>query len=370
MKNKKDLIENLLTTNTIPVKGTKLSYKKLAFAIIPVSVAFMAATHLIPSIVHNVLITRSHHHLLSISFTVNYISASVITLITCLVAGALWRIHSSKQKALALREEKKERKLKDFYDQVRTHLKIQKSIARFALDPSLNDGFSPDKAPCLTRFSSIQNNTECLFAKRAKFWGCKEWDPKLSIEENVRRSVPTLIQFSALAFDEKMGLDGFVFEIHGQKEYFDSITSFAKSVNRIITAFASNDPTGYNCMRNPDFVNTKAWKFLFAGTSFFITTFFPGYDETHSRHAFGIEDSAFVLFQPEISFNFHNLPEDDTVREEHEFDLSNIRHAIRRNFMQAGRKYHIPESVFYENSHHIVKPLDYHGDVVRWWTEI
>ena len=36
-------------------------------------------------------------------------------------------------------------------------------------------------ASCLERFNVIKLNTQCVFAKKARIWGSKEWDCNLSL---------------------------------------------------------------------------------------------------------------------------------------------------------------------------------------------
>jgi hypothetical protein len=60
---------------------------------------------------------------------------------------------------------------------------------------------------------------------------------------------------------------------------------------------------------DPKRVGKKGWYFEMFGESFFITTFAPFYDVTHSRYAFGLQDS-YILLQPDYSFAWHDIGPD------------------------------------------------------------
>ncbi len=47
--------------------------------------------------------------------------------------------------------------------------------------------YEGDQVDSLHNFNKIKENTECIFAKRAKLWGSPDWKNELSLEENVLR---------------------------------------------------------------------------------------------------------------------------------------------------------------------------------------
>eukprot|EP00736_Rhodelphis_marinus_P009784 Rmarinus@m.16514 len=248
-------------------------------------------------------------------------------------------------------------------------------IARFALpfDPSSKN------LECLQRFRAIQNNTECIFAKKAKLWAQGNWEGHLSLEDNLRRhALPGLLRFTCkILSDAKCGLDGFVVEARG-REYWESIDTFGATVFRILLTIAENSPDGRNCMRRihrtrrsgpPYDVSEMGWRFVFNGVVFFVTTFAPCYGSDHSRYCFTERESCFVLLQPDSSFVMHDIGADTPRSATNWENPVSMRDKIRCLFRKHGREYEIPESTRYAMADHVVKPMRRGGDVVRWWEQ-
>eukprot|EP01080_Neovahlkampfia_damariscottae_P007203 gene7203-11519_t len=231
-----------------------------------------------------------------------------------------------------------------------------------------NSPFSYDPLNCfaLQKFKPIKSNTECIFAKSSKVWGSNNYDVNLSLEENILSSIPMLIKFFSIYHDPNDFLDGFIFEIKGDK-YGDTVENFAKTVANVLKIISENDPSQKNCIANPN-VSKKGWHFEFNSIMIFVTTFAPCYPKTNARYAFGVKDSCFILLQPYESFSYHELSPDtphtnwDNPKTE--------RDKIRIAFKDSGRQYFIPESVYYPTAEHIVKPEIEKGDFVNWWKYI
>ncbi|CAH1802557.1 unnamed protein product [Owenia fusiformis] len=220
--------------------------------------------------------------------------------------------------------------------------------------------YDPELAESVENFQSIQQNTECIFAKRAKIWGSANWNVNLTLEGNVLKSVPMLMTFIQLC--PTLGLDGFVFELPTSK-YGKTVEHFGQSVRKLLTILSDNDPSHGDSMKEPN-IGKTGWVFKFYNHTFFITTFGPFYSENHSRYGFESEN-CFVLLQPELSFAHHDLPPDtpETKWETPE----TIRDKIRVAYRDAGRGYHIRDTVVYPMAHDIVKPLTDKDDVITWW---
>jgi hypothetical protein len=132
-----------------------------------------------------------------------------------------------------------------------------------------------------------------------------------------------------------------------------------------LKTISENDPNERNCIKSPK-IDKKGWHFEFNSVLIFLTTFAPCYPNTNARFNFGVKDSCFVLLQPYDSFSFHKLSPDtphtnwDSPQTE--------RDKIRVNYKNSGRKYFIPDSVYYPSSEHIVKPLVDNGiEFINWW---
>ncbi len=55
--------------------------------------------------------------------------------------------------------------------------------------------YDAEQVDTLYNFNTIKENTECIFAKRAKLWGSPDWKDELSLEENVLRYHHTYFNF-------------------------------------------------------------------------------------------------------------------------------------------------------------------------------
>lgn len=61
----------------------------------------------------------------------------------------------------------------------------KEAIAEFVLR-----SYDPENCLTLDHFKPVQNSTECVFAKRAKLWGGKEYNSTLTLEDNILKWVP------------------------------------------------------------------------------------------------------------------------------------------------------------------------------------
>ncbi|XP_070532667.1 uncharacterized protein [Ptychodera flava] len=213
----------------------------------------------------------------------------------------------------------------------------------------------------IDNFKAIQMNTECIFARDAKLWGSCDYDDRLTLEENVKRSVPMFMKFTAVCAIKS--LDGFVFELSG-KEFTSNPETLGEGVRRVLTVISDSDPASYHCMRK-SFIGKRGWCFEFNKVTLFITTFSPCYPSSHSRYAFGAT-SSFILFQPEVSFALHNIP-DDTPHTNW-VNPKTVRDRIRVAYKESGREYLIRNTVIYPPAHDIVKPFGMSDDsIIKWW---
>ena len=113
------------------------------------------------------------------------------------------------------------------------------------------------------------------------------------------------------------------------------------------------------------YISKRGWVFEFNSVTFFVTTFAPFYPENHSRYSFGAPN-CYILLQPEISFAQYDFDEDTPFTD---WDSPKTpRDRIRLAFRQAGRGYPIRNTIYYPMAHDIVRPIEYDGDVIEWWT--
>ncbi|XP_052713399.1 uncharacterized protein LOC128187182 [Crassostrea angulata] len=234
---------------------------------------------------------------------------------------------------------------------------LQRSVERAVFGFVTYDATS---VTALQQFNPVQENTECIFAKKAKLWGNQDWNQELSLEENVFRWLPTLLQFTIVCRQYK--LDGFVIEIPEEYHHND-IHEFAKTFKKILKVISDNDPKNIKCM-DKSYVSKRGWVFQFNKMTFFITTFAPFYPATNSRYAFGC-DNCFILLQPELSFALHDLSWD--TPETNYDNPTSERDRIRCAYRDAGRPYVVPRDITQPMAWDMIKPLTEHDPIVQWW---
>ena len=319
-------------------------------------------------------------------------------------------------------------------DEVRRSKEIERHhyVASAVMNAVCN--YDPLGAAAVERFgASVARSSPCPFARTASLWGSDGWDTSLTLEQNVERSLPMLLQFCMRADGDVMlrdaeerrsddyndrnetrkamwktavrsghrrrsrrsddgnsadvggePLDGFVVELRG--EHGASVAAFSDAVRRVLTKISSFDPDPLGGALAPDGAKARVahrgWHFRLAGVPLFVTTFAPCYGK-HSPRFMDVSDAApcdpplsessFVLLQPEASFARHRLPPDTpATRWKDDSDggaALTDRDRARRAFVAAGRPYRIPPSVFYPPAEHIVAPANYGDPVVRWWVE-
>jgi hypothetical protein len=71
--------------------------------------------------------------------------------------------------------------------------------------------YNPSDTNALRMFEQIKQNTHCLFAAKSRIWSSPDWNPHLTLEENIKASVKALSRFVVTADIEH--LDGFAYEI-------------------------------------------------------------------------------------------------------------------------------------------------------------
>lgn len=259
-------------------------------------------------------------------------------------------------------------------------------------------GYNPaadaaEPVPGLQAFEHIKSRTHCLFAKRARVWGSRAWDPALDVAANVERSLAAFALFASVQRD----LDGFVFSM-AKPGASSTLADHAANVRALLNALSARDPSGYNAMtrsfigkrgqsgseddlsqslqtNNPPTTPqppppnpNKGWIFSFAREEFFVTTFGACYGADNARYTYGLTDHTFVLFQPYHSFLTHHVGQD--TGETHWDAPQTARDHIRCRFRAAGQEYYIPEHPqSFPVAMTIVPPLHLDEPFLEWWRE-
>ena len=115
---------------------------------------------------------------------------------------------------------------------------------------------------------------------------------------------------------------------------------------------------------NKSYIDKRGWVFEFNKVTFFVTTFAPFYPENHPRYAHGVNDS-YILFQPELSFAFHDLPPDTPTTNWE--NPKTVRDRIRVAFKEAGRKYTIPSTIYHPMVEEMIRPIKETDSLYAWW---
>lgn len=225
--------------------------------------------------------------------------------------------------------------------------------------------YDPKATDSVRHFREISQQTHCMFAKKASTWGSCDWDGDISLEENVRRSLPALRCF--VLATTKNEVDIFVVEVVGEG-YFSSLDEFCRTVWRVLKVISDDDPKIVHALDDPLAGQTdKGWIMSYCGLQLFVLTFCPLYPATHSRYMFGTNPgSCFLLLQGGSAFNEvgeFTLSADVLSALPHFSGLSD-RDRIRGSFLRAGCPFNV------DHAHCVVRPLDDFADEEpRWWDQ-
>lgn len=148
-------------------------------------------------------------------------------------------------------------------------------------------------------------------------------------------------------------------------DFCNLFQAFGTGLYKVLKLISDFDPAGLHCM-NKSYVGKRGWVFEFNKLTFFITTFAPFYPSMHPRYSFGA-DSCYILFQPELSFAFHDLPPDTTETKWE--GPESVRDKIRVAFKEAGRPYSVPESVSSPMALEMLRPISEEEEVFEWWKQ-
>lgn len=141
------------------------------------------------------------------------------------------------------------------------HTESVRQNARQQLDrySSLTFAFDPSSSPVLERFLPIRKHSHCLFARSSRLWASRDWDSAVSLEENVRRSIPGLLQFTRSVTEH--ALDGFLFEIQTPHT---NVEEWGALVRRLLCCVSEMDPAASEFMDSP-FIAQRGWYPSFSG---------------------------------------------------------------------------------------------------------
>jgi YqcI/YcgG family protein len=210
--------------------------------------------------------------------------------------------------------------------------------------------YDPSAALSKSHFDNIRNRVQCPYALEARLWGSPEWNPCDTMEDNLAHIIPSFHRFTRIADSE--GLDGYILEVSGT-ECGNSVANLSRLLFKILSYLSDVDPAEDRAMQMT--VEDPNWQFSFNGMRLFIAAFAPCYDDTSSRFAYG-QESVFILFQPESSFDRHGI--DRSVKER-----------IRSRFRRRGQPLDLVIMEQPLEAPRYVKPLHVGDLIVRWWDD-
>ncbi|RKP48239.1 YqcI/YcgG family protein [Trinickia fusca] len=216
--------------------------------------------------------------------------------------------------------------------------------------------WDPSTALSRDRFGAVIGKTLCPFAQHAKIWGAPDIDDKKDFAYNASQIAQVLCRFCRVAPTE--GLDGFVIRIHVPEQIRD-LASFSSAFFHIVAELgrASKEAGWDNPMEEN--LSSPEWRFRFCGISFFITTFAPFYRGDHPRFSWR-RDSAFVLLQPEFSFDHHGIHSNNPKR-------TSIKETIRQGFSRNSVGYSTDLVEQPLEALKYIKPLQLGDSPIEWW---
>ncbi|WP_181799607.1 YqcI/YcgG family protein [Kitasatospora acidiphila] len=190
--------------------------------------------------------------------------------------------------------------------------------------------------------------TQCPFAVRAQLRGAPEFNPRLSLRDNVEQSVAELVRFTRDAATEL--LDGFVLAFPVRYVGAD-LPDLGRLTRTLVEVLMAHDPVRPSRFHRAEVTGAR-WRLNFAGVDYFAPVFSPVYGSRHSRSTHGVTDTVFVLMQPDSSFHARLHPRGDRIREN-----------IRSRFEQAECGY----PLYQLEAHKFVLPHRVQDEPLRWY---
>lgn len=200
-------------------------------------------------------------------------------------------------------------------------------------------------------FEHLKQTTYCPFAATAKIERQVSWNHDLGFLENVQLHALALREFTEFAQERKYhGFASRIFIGPDAKSFETTRVTFKE----YLYGLASFDQNCAECLA-ADKVNIN-WQFSFNNLRMFLNVFSPCYSLHHSKYI-PSEDSIFIFFQPEYSFDLCGSK--PLTR--------SIVQSIRDKFKHMGKPYS-GELIDYRIEAHIYMFPENLGDPpVIWW---
>ncbi|ONI75253.1 hypothetical protein ALI144C_41720 [Actinosynnema sp. ALI-1.44] len=158
---------------------------------------------------------------------------------------------------------------------------------------------NPMYAQSARRFEPVVNHTYCPFATVARLWGAPDHDSSLTVADNVRAALDGVLRFTRAA--QREVLDGFVFAFPSD-QFGGTLARLGRLLRTVLGTLMASDPREPRVLNRGDVVR-EGWRFSFDGEDYFVPVFAPLYGQDHSRYTYGVDDTVFILLQPDSSFH-------------------------------------------------------------------
>jgi len=204
------------------------------------------------------------------------------------------------------------------------------------------------------RFRKLVAHSPCPFAKDAKIMYALDWDPGIGFTENIHKTLPRFISFVTNGISD--GYELFVMEIR-HESIINQIEDFAGFLNKLLHEIHLSDTTSVTYFTEG--IESMDWDFTFNSIRFFIPTFAPFYERNHPRYSFNT-DTAFIMFQPDSTFNKYSINSKNPDRNE-------LTEKIKTLFLENDFIYSLKYVKGSIKSIRYVKPVNLEGPPVKWW---
>jgi hypothetical protein len=204
------------------------------------------------------------------------------------------------------------------------------------------------------RFAKLISNTACPFAKGAQVFYAPSWDINAGMEQNLAAVVSSFIKFFE---SEKVTMyDLFVCEVR-EKVIVSSIVNIAGYLNKLLNEIHKTDHLAVTNISEG--IEKMDWDFYYLNTPFFVAVFGPMYQKNHPRFSFS-NDTAFVMFQPDSTFDRYNINSQSESR-------STITSRVMTLFETQGFDYNVKLVSGSPKAIRFLKPIDLNDQPIEWW---
>jgi FPC/CPF motif-containing protein YcgG len=204
------------------------------------------------------------------------------------------------------------------------------------------------------RFKKLISSTYCPFAKDAVIMYASDWDTDIEVKENLEKILPQFLLFVTEGIQN--GYELFIVEVR-QESIISRIQNFAGFLNKLLHEIHLLDTKAVRYFTEG--IETMEWDFTFNKVRFFVPTFAPFYEKNHPRYSFN-SDTAFIMFQPDSTFDKYNISSKNSNRNE-------ITERVKNLFLENNINYNLRYVRGSIKAIRYLKPVNLQGSPIKWW---